>query len=78
MNKPKRPRDSNTLAKYIVDISTGEEVEADPNKGKNLAAVELGRLGGIKGGVARAKALSSQQRSEIAKNAANKRWKKDQ
>lgn len=44
---------------------------------KNPAAVALGRLGGLKGGKARAKALSKTQRSEIAKKAAAKRWKKD-
>lgn len=43
---------------------------------KNPAAVALGRLGGIKGGVARAKKLSAKKRSEIARNAATKRWKK--
>lgn len=43
---------------------------------KNPAAVALGRLGGLKGGAARAKALSKKQRSEIAKKAAEKRWGK--
>ncbi|MEO6670540.1 MAG: hypothetical protein ABIN36_13740 [Ferruginibacter sp.] len=43
---------------------------------KNVAAVELGRLGGLKGGKARALALSPKRRSEIARNAANKRWGK--
>lgn len=41
---------------------------------KNPAAVALGRLGGLKGGAARAKALTKKQRSEIAKKAAQKRW----
>lgn len=41
---------------------------------KNPAAVALGRLGGLKGGKARAKALTKKQRSEIAKKAAQKRW----
>lgn len=50
---------------------------AEPEK--NPAAVALGRLGGLKGGKARAKALTKKQRSEIAKKAAEKRWaKKDQ
>jgi hypothetical protein len=41
---------------------------------KNPAAVELGRLGGLKGGKARAKKLSAKRRSEIASMAAVKRW----
>jgi hypothetical protein len=45
-------------------------------KKKNPAAVELGRLGGLKGGKARAKKLTSQQRSAIAKKAVQERWKK--
>ena len=53
MNKPKRPRDTNQLAKYIVVLSTGDAEEEDPYHGKNPAAV--GRLGGLKGGKARAK-----------------------
>ena len=44
---------------------------------KNPAAVVLGRLGGLKGGCARAKALSPQRRSYIAKEAALKRWHGD-
>lgn len=73
--KPKRPRDVNQLAKFIVDIATGETSE--PNSGKNPAAVVLGRLGGQKGGKARAESLTSKQRSAIAKKAAKARWKKD-
>ena len=45
-------------------------------KGKNPAAVALGRLGGLKGGPARAKKLSSKKRKEIAKKAAKSRWSK--
>ena len=48
-----------------------------PVKEKNPAAVALGRLGGLKGGKARAKKLSAKKRSEIAKKAAKKRWGKD-
>ncbi len=75
--KKKRPTDANKLAKAIVDLATGETEEANPNIGKNPAAVELGRLGGLKGGKARAEKLSPEKRSEIAKKAAAKRWKKD-
>ncbi|MDB4285516.1 hypothetical protein N9903_01265 [bacterium] len=46
------------------------------SKKKNPAAVSLGRLGGLKGGVARAKKLTAEQRSEIARKAAKARWAK--
>ena len=46
------------------------------SKMKNPAAVALGKLGGLKGGVARAKKLSARRRSEIARNAVLARWKK--
>ena len=73
----KRPRDANQLAKLIVDMATGE-VPADnvADDGKNPAAVALGRLGGLKGGNARAKKLSPRERTKIAKIAAAARWKK--
>jgi hypothetical protein len=48
----------------------------DPNKGKNPAAVALGKLGGAKGGRARAEALSARRRKAIAKKAAEARWKR--
>ena len=71
----KRPRDMNQLAKAIVDISMGEApADPDPDEGKNPAAVALGRLGGAKGGKARAKKLSKARRIEIAANAAQARW----
>jgi hypothetical protein len=75
--KPTRPRDTNQLAKSIVDIATGETA-ATPQDGKNPAAVALGRLGGLKGGKARAAKLSSKKRSDIAKKAAAARWGKKQ
>lgn len=77
MPKRKRPRDLNQLAKFIVDVSTGEAElpECQPD-GKNPAAVELGKLGGQKGGQARAKKLTPEQRQEIARRAAQARWKK--
>jgi len=71
----KRPRDPVSLAKLIGDIATGQ-TEAVPDDGKNPAAVALGRLGGLKGGRARAKALSPEKKREIAENAAKARWKK--
>lgn len=75
MPKPKRPRDANQLAKFIVDMATGE-IPAEANEGKNPAAVALGRLGGLKGGKARAKSLTAAKRKAIAKKAAASRWKK--
>ena len=76
-SKPKRPRDVNQLAKAIVDEATSEAA-AEPqttDDGKNPAAVALGRLGGKKGGKARAEKLTAEQRSEIAKKGAAARWK---
>ena len=73
-SKPKRPRDVNQLAARIVRLSTGQETEAPDTR--NPAAVALGRLGASKGGEARAKKLTAQQRSAIAKRAAKKRWTK--
>ena len=74
MSKRKPPKDPNQLGKYIVDIATGQVEETPP--GKNPHAVALGRQGGLKGGKARAAALSDKQRSEIAKKAATSRWEK--
>jgi hypothetical protein len=74
---PKRPRDPAQLAKLIVDIATGEVEDREPapkEEGKNPAAVTLGRLGGIKGGKARADRLTGERRSEIARRAATTRW----
>lgn len=76
MKKTKQPKDTNQRAKNILDLITGEKTDAKPVKEKNPAAVALGRLGGLKGGAARAKSLSAKKRKEIAKNAAEKRWEK--
>ncbi len=73
--KPKRPRDPNALAAAIVAEATGETPPSHQPE-KNPAAVALGRLGGIKGGKARAAKLTPEQRSEIAKKAAAARWEK--
>jgi hypothetical protein len=67
--KPKRPRDANQLAKMIVDLSTGDESEPEMN-----VKQKAGQLGGLKGGKARADKLSPEERSAIAKKAAEKRW----
>jgi hypothetical protein len=71
---PKRPRDPNQLAKLIVDLATGAETEEKPEA--PTAAQEFARSGGLKGGRARADALTPEQRKEIAQTAAQKRWGK--
>ena len=75
-SKKKRPADANKLAHQIVQESISEAPEPEDD-GKNPAAVALGRLGGLKGGKARAKKLSKKRRVEIAKKAASARWKKE-
>lgn len=73
----KKRMDPNQLAKSIVDEATMEELlQKAVEDGKNPAAVMLGRLGGLKGGKARAAKLSAEKRSEIAKKAASARWQK--
>jgi hypothetical protein len=74
---PKRPRDLNQWAKHMVDLATGRATEPESDRGKDPAAVSLGRRGGLKGGKARAKNLSPARRAEIAKKAAKTRWNKD-
>lgn len=72
--KPKRPRDANQLAKLMVDLATGEAEEVDTDAGKDPKAVERGRIGGLVGGRVRSEKLTPQERSEIAKKAAQVRW----
>ena len=67
-------KDINQKAKNIVDIATGE-IQA-PKSEKNPNAVALGKLGGLKGGKARAEKLTPERRKEIAKKASDKRWGK--
>ncbi len=76
MNKGRTP-DLNQVAKSIVDMAVGNPVHEEPllPPDKNPAAVALGRLGGLKGGKARAEKLSPKKRTEIAKKAAQARWK---
>ena len=66
--------DLNKLAADIVSQSTGDHETDDT---RNPAAVTLGRLGGLKGGKARAASLSPKERRDIAKKAAAVRWKKE-
>lgn len=76
MAKKKHPTDLNQRAKSIVDLATGESEDTNINDGKNPAAVALGKLGGLKGGKARADSLTAERRADIAKKAAQSRWKK--
>lgn len=76
-----RPRDINQLGTLIVDSSVGEMVDEcaiEAPKEKNPAAVSLGRLGGRKGGRARAEKLSPERRREIAQQAAFARYGRKQ
>lgn len=66
-----RAKDMNELAFSIVQQATGQIAKPEE---KNPAAVTLGRLGGLKGGKARAEKLTPEQRKEIARKAARKRW----
>lgn len=66
--------DLSQLAKSIVDQATDEALPIEQKPEKNKAAQEFGRLGGLNGGAARAKKLTAEERSEIAKKAADARW----
>jgi len=72
---PKRPRDFSQAGKFVVDVATGQVEDREPTpeeQGKDAAAVAMGR----KGGTARAKAMTAEKRTEIARKAAASRWKK--
>ena len=72
--RPQRPRDPNQLGKLIVDLSTGEVTELAPPT--STPASDFARLGGLRGGRARAEKLSPAERRAIAKAAARARWQK--
>lgn len=71
------PPDPNVTAFNTVMMAIGE-MEAPKPPEKNQAAVTLGRLGGLKGGKARAAKLTPEQRKRIAQQAASARWSQDQ
>jgi len=78
---PKRPikdHDFVTVARRVVEQAIGEHLDGspleDPNAGKNPVAVRSGKLGGEKGGKARAQTLTAEARKAIAKKAARVRW----
>ena len=72
--------DFTTVARRVVEQAIGERLDGSPlpdkDAGKNPAAVALGKLGGAKGGKARAESLSARRRRDIAKKAAKARWQK--
>ena len=70
--RPSTPTDPFQLARHILDTVVPD---AEPPKEKNPAAVALGKLGGRKGGLARAAKLTAKQRKAIASKAAQIRWK---
>lgn len=74
VNLKTHPRDPIQFAKLIGDIATGWTDDRVEN-GKDAVASELGRLGGLKGGKARAKKLTREQRADITRIAAAVRWK---
>jgi len=90
-SRKKKPRkhkpaedDPNVAAKRIVDKATGGENRTDPSgngepttEQRSEAARMLGRVGGLKGGPARARKLSKKKRQDIARRAAEARWKKN-
>jgi hypothetical protein len=67
-------QDINVKAFSIVQKLTGQSPEEKSDK--NPHAVALGRLGGLKGGKARAEKLTAEQRKHLAKKAAESRWKR--
>jgi hypothetical protein len=82
-SKKSKPRDISQLARAIVEEATGESLIGQPSpkdphqkptRQKHPGAVALGKLGGKKGGPARAKKLSAEQRKAIAQKAARARW----
>ena len=76
---PKRPKDFSQAAKLVIDIATGSVEDRPPTpeeEGKDPAAVERGRLGGLKGGRARADKMTSRQRKAAARRAITARWNK--
>ena len=77
-SRSSKDHDFATVARRVVEQAIGEKLTGEPldnpNAGKNPAAVALGKLGGAKGGAARAAALSPARRKAIAKKAARARW----
>jgi hypothetical protein len=79
-SRSSKDHDFMTVARRVVEQAIGEHLDGTPlqdrQAGKNPAAVALGKLGGAKGGRARADKLTPEQRTDIARTAASARWKK--
>lgn len=73
-NRGKGKPDMNVRAYETMLIATGQMEKPGPPPEKDAKAVTLGRLGGMKGGKARAASLTTEERRKIAKNAAAARW----
>lgn len=73
-NRSRKQKDTQQLAKHVLDVATGAVPKDEPDSGKDPAAVALGRKGGLKGGKARAAKMTKAQRSASAKKAARARW----
>jgi hypothetical protein len=73
LKRSSKQKDPSEIARHVLDVVV-PDAESKPEK--NPAAVALGRLGGKKGGLARAAKLTSRQRTDIARKAAQSRWKK--
>lgn len=80
MSKTAKDRDFTVIARNVVERAIGESWDGTPlkdeNEGKNPIAINRGRLGGLKGGKARANRLSARRRKTIAVKAAKARWKR--
>lgn len=72
LKRSSKQKDPSEIARHVLDAVVPD---AEPKPEKNPAAVALGRLGGLKGGRARADKLTAKQRSDIARSAAAKRWR---
>ena len=77
---PVKDRDFSVIARLVVEQAIGEKMDGspldDPNAGKNPHAVALGKLGGLKGGKARAANRTKRELKEIGKKGAEARWGK--
>jgi len=80
MKQKLKDRDFTSIARNVVERAIGTQWDGselqDPNSGKNIVAMHRGKLGGLKGGKARALKLSAKKRKTIAVKAAKARWKK--
>jgi hypothetical protein len=74
--RPRRPRDPFQLAHQVFQEAIREAPPPQPEREKNPAAVALGKLGGAKGGRARAARMTVEERRASARKAAVARWKK--